>query len=493
MIALTAPLAAGYLWSDAPSAPPKSSSSSKPRPFSCDEADRNASVFCEDWSSGYIDKTRWTHEIGATGGGNAEFQIYSQHPQNSFVRDGTLHIRPTFTYNTLGDLRGDLDLDAQGCVNNWNNGCRNMGTLHAEAGNPGGKMWEAQQMIPVGGLRQSPVMSAKLMTKQAFRYGRIEFTATLPRGDYLWPALWMLPQEAGPWPTGGEIDVMESMGNDRSSNFDLDPNSTSAAVHFGAQQSWYDVAYTPTFEKLLEVPTGSQASRRALSAGPHVFGVHWTADNMYMYVDADANRVLDMDVTFRLKAKEMIANGDDTPLAREVAEFGYRAGWRKYAEMTGKPVPSWLWQEAVHNDAHDAPFDKPFYLIMNLAVGGNFFGANGGLNPDDKGVSLFDVHPKESGQLPAQYWYSRMNQWWSTWAADESEPLPEAFASAPVHRDAYFEPENRWHDYAYGGQDAGMSSTHKADTLTNKAPPSDDQIGDHVDFKIHRVIVYPAA
>ena len=180
-------------------------------------------------------------------------------------------------------------------------------------------------------------------------------------------------------------------------------------------------------------------------------------------------------------------------MAREVADLGYRAGWRKYAEMTGKPVPSWLWQEAVHNDAHDAPFDKPFYLIMNLAVGGNFFGANGGLNPDDKGVSLFDVHPKESGQLPAQYWYSRMNQWWSTWAADESEPLPEAFASAPVHRDAYFEPENRWHDYAYGGQDAGMSSTHKADTLTNKAPPSDDQIGDHVDFKIHRVIVYPAA
>ena len=49
----------------------------------------------------------------------------------------------------------------------------------------------------------------------------------------LWPALWMLLQEAGPWPTGGEMDIMESMAkNHVSSNFDLDPNSTSSAVQF---------------------------------------------------------------------------------------------------------------------------------------------------------------------------------------------------------------------------------------------------------------------
>merc|ERR1719502_688 len=82
-------------------------------------------VFCEDWSSGHIRPSKWKHEISATGGGNSEFQIYSQHPQNSFVANGTLHLRPSFTYHTMGDLRGDLNMHALGCTNDWNQGCMN--------------------------------------------------------------------------------------------------------------------------------------------------------------------------------------------------------------------------------------------------------------------------------------------------------------------------------------------------------------------------------
>lgn len=42
--------------------------------------------------------------------------------------------------------------------------------------------------------------------------------ARLPRGDWLWPAIWMLPvrQDYGPWPMSGEIDIIESRGNDPS-------------------------------------------------------------------------------------------------------------------------------------------------------------------------------------------------------------------------------------------------------------------------------------
>merc|ERR1719498_47819 len=174
-------------------------------------------MFCDDFSDGYISK--WSHEIAATGGGNSEFQMYTQHPQNSFIEGGSLHLRPTLTHNTMGDLRGDLDLHALGCTSDWNNGCRNQATLHAEAGNPGGKLWASQvltpeqmpelrqkiataglppceekngvcnHMVPVGGLRQKPVMSAKLTSRFSFKYGRVEIVATLPRGDYLWPAL----------------------------------------------------------------------------------------------------------------------------------------------------------------------------------------------------------------------------------------------------------------------------------------------------------------
>ena len=39
--------------------------------------------------------------------------------------------------------------------------------------------------------------------------------AKLPKGDWLWPAIWMLPRynEYGQWPASGEIDIMESRGN----------------------------------------------------------------------------------------------------------------------------------------------------------------------------------------------------------------------------------------------------------------------------------------
>ena len=63
----------------------------------------------------------------------------------------------------------------------------------------------------------NPVMSARLTTKNShhIQYGKVEIKAKLPRGDWLWPALWMLPvhDDYGPWPRSGEIDIMESRGN----------------------------------------------------------------------------------------------------------------------------------------------------------------------------------------------------------------------------------------------------------------------------------------
>ena len=39
------------------------------------------------------------------------------------------------------------------------------------------------------------LQSAKLRTAEtfAFTYGRVEISARLPRGDWMWPALWLLP------------------------------------------------------------------------------------------------------------------------------------------------------------------------------------------------------------------------------------------------------------------------------------------------------------
>jgi hypothetical protein len=58
-----------------------------------------------------------------------------------------------------------------------------------------------------------PVASAKLRTRMVLdmRYGRLEVTAKLPKGDWLWPAIWMLPthdiygrKTGSGWPMNGE-------------------------------------------------------------------------------------------------------------------------------------------------------------------------------------------------------------------------------------------------------------------------------------------------
>ena len=63
----------------------------------------------------------------------------------------------------------------------------------------------------------NPVRSARINTKgkKSIRYGKVEIVAKMPVGDWLWPALWMLPvkETYGPWPASGEIDIVESRGN----------------------------------------------------------------------------------------------------------------------------------------------------------------------------------------------------------------------------------------------------------------------------------------
>ena len=58
--------------------------------------------------------------------------------------------------------------------------------------------------------------SARIKTqgKQSFQYGRIDIRALLPKGQGIWPALWMLGNniQQVSWPACGEIDIMELVG-----------------------------------------------------------------------------------------------------------------------------------------------------------------------------------------------------------------------------------------------------------------------------------------
>ena len=70
--------------------------------------------------------------------------------------------------------------------------------------------------------------SARLNSKYAFTYGKVQVRAKLPTGSGTWPAIWMLGKNINEdggfwdptygtvaWPACGEIDIMEHWGNNQ--------------------------------------------------------------------------------------------------------------------------------------------------------------------------------------------------------------------------------------------------------------------------------------
>ncbi len=70
--------------------------------------------------------------------------------------------------------------------------------------------------------------SSRMITKNAFdfQYGRVDIRAVLPKGQGVWPALWMLGNDISTvgWPACGEIDIMEIVGHE--------PNKLHGTIHW---------------------------------------------------------------------------------------------------------------------------------------------------------------------------------------------------------------------------------------------------------------------
>lgn len=93
-----------------------------------------------------------------------------------------------------------------------------------------------------GGNIINPIQSAKITTVSSFsiKYGRVEVRAKLPQGDWLWPAIWLLPADNayGQWPASGEIDIMESRGNlNYPTNLGGGVESFGSTLHWGPDWS----------------------------------------------------------------------------------------------------------------------------------------------------------------------------------------------------------------------------------------------------------------
>lgn len=171
--------------------------------------------------------------------------------------------------------------------------------------------------------RTAPYSSGKLISKDkfSFKYGRIDFCAKLPKGTGIWPALWLLPNDSvyGTWASSGEIDVMEAKGR-------LD-NVIYGTIHYGG--TWPANRNTGN-EFIFE-------DGKTYDDGYHVYSCIWEKEMIRWYVDGQCYSV----------------------------------------------VPYTEWYSGAAQDNPYAPFDEEFYIIMNLAAGGNF---DGGRNPDASSV-----------------------------------------------------------------------------------------------------------
>ena len=122
-------------------------------------------------------------------------------------------------------------------------------------------------------------MSARLRSVKAvnLKYGRVEFKAKLPKGDWLWPALWLLPTNNayGTWPASGEIDIMESRGNSPGYSAGGCDVFTST-LHWGP--SWDQNRYGLTHGEY-KIPSGT------LHDDFHIYGLYWDDKKLYTYID----------------------------------------------------------------------------------------------------------------------------------------------------------------------------------------------------------------
>lgn len=139
-------------------------------------------IFSDDFNN--LDMKKWQHELNMAGGGNNEFQIYRNNRTNSFVRDGVLYLQPTLTSESIG-----LKTMKTGSYAMWGSTPADLCTSNSWFG--------CERSAAGSGNYINPIMSARLRTATSFSftYGRVEVSAKLPKGDWIWPAIWLLPTD----------------------------------------------------------------------------------------------------------------------------------------------------------------------------------------------------------------------------------------------------------------------------------------------------------
>ncbi|XP_060553343.1 beta-1,3-glucan-binding protein-like [Ruditapes philippinarum] len=310
-------------------------------------------VFRDDFN-GAFDPSHWNYEVSMYGGHNREVQAYVPDARNIFTRNGHLFIKPTlttdhpnFSESTLSNGVMDLKALYGYCTNSDHWGCYRSGK---------------DGLLP-------PVMSGKLKSKSTIKFGEVTVVARVPRGDWIWPAIWMLPKYShyGSWPRSGEIDIMESRGNTQATDshgHNHGVNEVGATMHWGPDASHNRFSLT------------HGKADGDWSHGLHTYHLTWSVNQI---------RVTD-----------------------------------DHREMVNIPIHESFWQKGGFSGSNiwgagtkAAPFDHSFYLILNVAIAGT-----NGFFPDGWTYNSHKPWRNDSPDVKGSFWHGR-NSWLGSWHGDD--------------------------------------------------------------------------
>jgi hypothetical protein len=226
-------------------------------------------TFCQVWEDDFshIDPASWSYEIQRGGFGTGAFDWTTDDPKNSYTDAEGLHIVPTLTTETT-NITPEQIYD----------GYRLNLTTDKTCTSPDYTMCSIYSNKTTGDII-NPVRSARMTTKgkRSIQYGKVEVVAKMPKGDWLWPAIWMMPEDDvyGSWPMSGEIDIAESRGNSPE-NYTDGRNSIISALHWGP---------SPETDAFWRTSGKHNLRRTDYSENFHTYGLEWTKDYLFMYID----------------------------------------------------------------------------------------------------------------------------------------------------------------------------------------------------------------
>ncbi|KAJ1329596.1 gram-negative bacteria-binding protein 1 [Microdochium nivale] len=311
----------------------------------------------------------WNHEVQVDGFGTGSFDWTTDDSKNAFVDSEGLHIVPTLTTATTSITEGQiLDGHALNLTQAGGDGTCTGSSISSCA---------IKSNATTGAII-NPIRSARLNTKgkKSIKYGRVEIVAKLPEGDWLWPAIWMMPETSayGQWPASGEIDIMESRGNDHTYPLGRD--------HVGSALHWGPTAKTDAF---LRTNGQNRIRRTDFAAGYHTFGLEWSEKYLFTYRDSRLRQIY-------------YTNFDQ----------GTGTMWQRgyFSQMTeNNTLLTDPWSKT---GRYNTPFDEEFYLILNVAVGSR----NGWFGNNVAGKPWIDA---DDGAM-RQFWQAS-GEWLPTWGA----------------------------------------------------------------------------